>query len=72
MTPGPSLLVNVTHVRPEGSTAVLLGTAEDGATVLVAADAKMARDIADRLAAGDGPVPVTVEPWQIMAGGSEA
>jgi hypothetical protein len=65
-----TLLVNVTHVRREGSVTVLYGTAEDGSPVLVAADARMAQDIAARLDAGEGPVPVTVEPWQIMAGGS--
>lgn len=67
-----TLLVNVTGWSHEGTTTVLLGTTHDGAPVLVAADARMARAIIDRLAAGDGPVPVTVEPWQIIAGGSEA
>lgn len=65
-----NLIVNVTHVRPQGTMTVLYGTTEDGAPVLVAADARMAGDIAARLEAGEGPVPVIVEPWQIMAGGS--
>jgi len=70
--PTVSMLVNVTHVRPEGSVIVLYGTTAAGSPVLVAADARKAADIAERLAAGKGPVPVTVEPWQVLAGGSDA
>jgi hypothetical protein len=32
----------------------------------------MVRDVAERLAAGEAPVPVSIEPWQIIAGGGEA
>jgi len=63
--PEPPVVVNVTHVRALGTETLLYGTREDGSPVLVTADPGMAADVTRRLAAGEGPVPVTVERWQV-------
>jgi len=62
--------VRVTAVRREGSVTLGYGTDETGHPILFAGDPRMMADIAERLP--DGPVAVTVEPWQIVAGGTPA
>ena len=48
------------------------GTDEAGKPVLFAGDSRMMTDVAARLADDEQPVPVTIEPWQLMAGGGAA
>ena len=72
--PEPPILisVDVTEVRPEGTQTLLFGRDSAGAAVLVAVDARMAADVAVRLADGERPVTVTVDASQIVAEGMSA
>lgn len=67
----PTLSVNVTAVRREGSTTIGYGTDDAGTPILFAGDPRMMAAIAGELAERS-PVPVIIEPWQILATGGEA
>jgi hypothetical protein len=66
------MTVDVTEVRPEGTETMLFGRDSTGAAVLVAVDARMAAEVAVRLADGERPVPVTVDASQVVAAGTSA
>ena len=59
------VLVSVTAVRALGTETLLYGATEDGSPVIVTPDPGMAADVVARLVTGEGPVSVTVEPWQV-------
>ena len=66
------ITVEVDEVRTRGNVMVLSGTTVDGSPVLVESDARTVAEVIVRLAAGEGPVPVEIEPWQLLAGGASA
>ena len=68
----PPIQVLVTGCLLQGEVTLLAGTTEDGSAVLVAAEAHVCRDVAERLADGESVVSVIVEPWQLVAGGATA
>ena len=66
-----SIRVYVTATRPEGTLWLGYGTDEAGRPVLFAGDYRMMAAVAAELR-DRNPVPVTVEPWQILGGGEAA
>jgi hypothetical protein len=68
----PPIQVFVTGCLLQGEVTLLAGTTEDGSAVLVAAEAHICHDVAERLADGETVVSVIVEPWQVVAGGATA
>lgn len=67
------MIVSIDHLDDIDHAVVLMsGTDPDGRRVQVAVDRRQAFDISCMLDADHLPVPVSVEPWQVMSGNTEA
>lgn len=60
------IALEVLEVRYHGTVAVLYARDEHGTETVVAAEPRMARDIASALRAGERPI-IDAEPWQLLA-----